>query len=254
MQIEAKSNVTRGRYLYAIVAGAGEKSYGRLGLNKGPVYTITEGNVSAVVSDVANQKIRPERRHLAAHQTVLKKVMEDFDLLPMSFGMISDGPGAVKKLLKRNRKAISSQLKRISGKVEMGLKVSWDVPNIFEYMVNVHPELLEARDRLISLEARITQDDKIAVGQLFEELLSSDRDGHTDRVEQVLKPRCAEIKRNSCRDEREVMKLACLVDRGSLQDFEAGVLEAAGFFDDNFAFDYNGPWAPHNFVEMAVEI
>ena len=50
------------------------------------------------------------------------------------------------------------------------------------------------------------------------------------------------------------MNLACLLDRTSLGEFEAGVLEAAAYFDDNFAFDYNGPWAPHNFVEMEVEI
>ena len=254
MQTQAKPNETRGRYLYAIIAGSGENSYGRLGLNKCPVYTISHGEVSAVVSDVANQKIRPERRHLAAHQTVLKKVMEDYDVLPMSFGIISSGPGAVKKLLKRNRKAIAGQLKRVSGKVEMGLKVAWDVPNIFEYMVNIHPELLDARDRLVSLQNRISQEDKIAVGQLFEELLALDRKRHTDRVEHVLERRCAEIMRNPCRDERDVMKLACLVDRASLDGFEAGVLEAAALFDDNYAFDYSGPWAPHNFVELEVEI
>ncbi len=254
MQTQTKPNGTKGRYLYAIIAGSGEKSYGRIGLNKGTVYTISHGELSAVVSDVANQKIRPERRHLAAHQTVLKKVMEDLDLLPMSFGIISDGPGAVKRLLKRNRKAIAGRLNRVSGKVEMGLKVAWDVPNIFEYMVNVHPELAEARDRLVSLGVRVSHEDKIAIGQLFEELLALDRTRYTDLVEQVLESRCTEIKRNPCRDERDVMKLACLVDRTSLGGFEAGVLEAAAYFDDNFAFDYNGPWAPHNFVEMEVEV
>ena len=254
MEIQTKANGTRGRYLYAIIAGAGDKTYGRLGLNKGPVYTISDGGVSAVVSDVANQKIRPERRHLAAHQTVLEQVMKDFDLLPMSFGIISDGPGAVKKLLRSNRKAISKQLKRITGRVEMGLKVSWDVPNIFEYMIDLHPELQEARDRLMSLQDRIAQEDKIAIGQLFEELLASDRERHSERVEEVLKARCSEIKQNPCREEKDVMKLACLVERTSLEEFEAAVLEAASSFDDNFAFDYSGPWAPHNFVEMEVEI
>ncbi len=254
MEIQTKPNLTKGRYLYAIIAGSGDKSYGRVGLDRGSVYTISDGGVSAVVSDVANQKVRPERRHLAAHQTVLAEVMKDVDLLPVSFGIISDGPGAVKRLLRTNRKAISEQLKRIVGRVEMGVKVSWDVPNIFEYMVNLHPELQEARDRLIALEDRIRQEDKIGLGQWFEELLASDRERHVNRVEEVLESRCSEIKRNPCRDEKDVMKLACLVERTALDRFESGVMEAASCFDDNFAFDYNGPWAPHNFVEMEVEI
>ena len=242
-----------GRYLYAIVSGSEERSYGSLGINGGRVYTISDGDVAAVVSDVLNQKIRPERRHFAAHQGVLKKVMEDSDLLPMSFGMISSGPKAVRGLLARNREAISAELGRVAGKVEMGLRVSWDVPNIFEFMVKVHPELQEARDRILNPQREVTQAEKIELWQLFEQLLSSDRDRYSGKVEQILDPTCFEIKQNKCRDEREVMNLACLVGRGSLAGFEAAVFKAASFFDDNFAFDYNGPWAPHNFVEIEVD-
>jgi len=36
----------------------------------------------------------------------------------------------------RNRRAFEEQLERVTGKVEMGLRVAWDVPNIFEYFVN----------------------------------------------------------------------------------------------------------------------
>jgi hypothetical protein len=32
--------------------------------------------------------------------------------------------------------------------------------------------------------------------------------------------------------------------------FEIVDFEAAKHCDNNFAFDYNGPWAPHNFVEI----
>jgi len=242
----------KARYLYAIVPGAEERSFGALGINGGQVYTVSEGNLAAVVSDVPNQRIRPERRHFAAHQGVLKKVMEDWDLLPMSFGIVSEGPNSLRQILARNRKAFSSQLKRVHGKVEMGLRVTWDVPNIFEFMIDVHPELMDARDRLLNPQRRPTHEEKIEVGRMFEELVNSDRDKHTDLVERRLRPRCFEIKRNKCRDEREVMNLAFLVGRNAVSEFETGVLEAAGYFDDNFAFDYNGPWAPHNFVEAEV--
>jgi len=249
-----KFSAPRGRYLYAIVAGTEPKSYLGLGINGGRVYTISVGDVSAVVSDVPNERIRPERRHLAAHQLVLKTVMENGGLLPMSFGIISSGRKSVEELLTRNNDAISSQLRRVAGKVEMGLKVTWDVPNIFEYMVNIHPELLEARDELLNRQHPPTQDEKIEIGQLFEQLLNADRERHSLQVERVLRPKCFEIKRNKSREEQVVMNLACLVDRKSLAGFEQGVLESAAFFDDNFAFDYNGPWAPHNFVEIEVDI
>ena len=55
-------------------------------------------------------------------------------------------------------------------------------------------------------------------------------------------------------DHAEVMNLACLVGREREAQFERGVLEAANLFDNNFAFDYNGPWTPHNFVEIDLEL
>ncbi|MFH0824691.1 MAG: GvpL/GvpF family gas vesicle protein [Pseudomonadota bacterium] len=255
MQKQARNSTgTKGRYLYAIVADSEQKSYSGLGLFGGRVYTIVDGSIAAVVSDVPNQKIRPERRHFAAHQGVLRLVMAESDLLPMSFGIISESAKAVQRILAANREAIRGQLGRVSGKVEMGLKVSWDVPNIFEYMVTIHPDLMEARDRLKDPLNRPSHEDKIEIGQLFEELLDSDREQHTSLVEDILRPNCAEMVRNKCRDESMVMNLACLVGRDSISEFESGVLEAAGHFDDCFAFDFNGPWAPHNFVELQIEV
>lgn len=219
------------------------------------MYTIAERDVAAVVSDVPNQKIRPERRHFAAHQAVLKKLAQDDGaVLPMSFGVISNGSKAVRQILSRNREAVIEQLQLVSGKVEMGLRVTWDVPNIFEYLVNTHLELRTARDRLLRTDRIPTQDEKIEIGRLFENILASDRDLHADKVEKALTSRCDVIKRNKCRDEREVMNLACLVGRNNIKRFESAVFDAARLFDDNFTFDYNGPWAPHNFVEIDINL
>ena len=35
-----------------------------------------------------------------------------------------------------------------------------------------------------------------------------------------------------------------------IKGFEQGVFEAANRFDSHYAFDFNGPWTPHNFVEV----
>jgi hypothetical protein len=249
-----RTNGMTGRYLYALVPGGKDRTYGCVGINGGNVYTIPDRDVAAVVSDVPNQKIRPERRHFSAHQAVLKAIMQDGALLPISFGTISNGPKAVRQILTRNRKAVIEQLRQVSGKVEMGLKVTWDVPNIFEYLVNTHHELRTARDRMLRADRIPTQDEKIEIGRLFESTLDMDRERHAERVEEVLAPLSSAIKRNKCRGEHEVMNLACLVGRDALKQFEAGVFEAARFFDDNFAFDYNGPWAPHNFVEIEIDL
>ena len=241
-------------YIYAVISDVQSCTYGDFGIDGRKVYSIPVGRVAAVVSDSPGGVIRPERSRLAAHQTVLKKLMAETTPLPMSFGILADNPEAVRKMLSRNQQALLQQLRRVAGRVEMGLRVTWDVPNIFEYFVNTHPELRLVRDRFLGGHGEATQEQKIEVGRMFDHVLNEDREAYIDKVEGILTPRCTEIERNKCRNEREVMNLACLVERAAMSRFESGVFEAAQQFDNNFAFDYNGPWAPHSFVEIDLEL
>jgi len=241
-----------GRYIYAVIAGRDERTYGTLGIDGGTVYNLSDGHIQAVVSDIVSTRIRPERRNLAAHQQVITLLMEETTPLPMRFGIIADSPGAVRKILSCNRRAFLQQLANVAGKVEMGLRVTWDVPNITEYFVRTHPELRAARDRFLGCrEPR--QEDKIELGRTFERILMEDREAYAEAVEEVLGGCCAAIKRNSPRNEREVLNLACLVSREETAEFESAIFKAANLFDNNFAFDYNGPWAPHNFVQIDLK-
>jgi len=251
----SKAAANEGKYLYAVIPAAGDREYGDIGIGGGSVYLISNNQVGAVVSNFSDGKIRPERRHIAAHQAVLKRLMEEDAVLPISFGVIAEGAKEIKRILSLNRKSFAEQLCRVHGKVEMGLRVAWDVPNIFEYFVNTHAEIRVARDQFLGSNRVPTQEDKIEVGRLFDRVLQEDREEHAERVELILSPCCFEIKRNTPRTERDVMNLACLVGREAVdKDFEAAIFEAARGFDNNFAFDFNGPWAPHNFVDVELKL
>jgi hypothetical protein len=240
-------------YLYAIAA-AGERSYPSLGIDGHDVYTIAEGRVVAVVSGLASSKIRPERANLAAHQAVLKRLIAETTPLPMAFGTIASSPEAIRKTLARNQRAFHEQLQRVADKVEMGLRVTWDVPNIFEYFVNTHAELRLARDRLVGARGEPSHEEKIELGRMFDRLLNEDRENHVQKVERAVASACFQIKANQCRNEHEVMNLACLVGRNAQEEFDAAVFAAAKLFDNHFSFDYSGPWAPHNFVELELDL
>jgi hypothetical protein len=246
-------NTDPGKYLYAIIPARPDRDYGEIGIGGARVYTIADEHVAAVVSDFAGGKIRPERRHIAAHQTVLKRLLQEESPLPISFGVIADEVKDIRRILSLNRKSFAKQLQRVQGKVEMGVRVVWDVPNIFEYFVNSHEELRLIRDQFFSGHRTPTQSDKMEIGRLFDSTLQESREKYALKVEETLKPCCAEIKNMPVRGEKDVLNLACLVERGkSGKDFEDAICEAARDFDNNYAFDFNGPWAPHNFVDVEL--
>jgi len=242
-----------GHYLYAIADAANHADYVDIGINGASVYVVAQGPVAAVVSDIRETRIRPERKNLAAHNMVVKRLMDETTVLPVAFGTIADSKAALLNILTENNSTFAEQLNRVRGKVELGLRVNLDVTNIFEYMVNRHQDLADLRDELIRKQHGPTQNDKIEMGRLFDHLLNQDREQHTDAVIATLDPSCVEIKQNPPREEKELMHLACLVKRDAQKEFENGVFEAAKRFDNNFSFDYNGPWAPHHFVNIALQ-
>lgn len=254
MQQANKATEAVGHYIYAIIPDPGPRSLGNIGLEDAEVYTIGDGRIAAVVSDLANTRIRPQRRNMASHQEVLKQLLRDCTPLPAAFGLVADDGEAIARILKDNRAAFVAQLARVDNAVEMGLRLTWDVPNIFEYFVGAHPELQELRDDFFREGANLTQDQMITLGRSFERLLEEDREKYTEQVEAVMRTCSRELKRNKCRTEKEVINLACLVNRGDVGRFEQVVLQAARPFDNNYAFDFNGPWAPHNFVEMDIRL
>ncbi len=251
----ASTTTQTGKYLYAVIPARENREYGEIGIDGARVYLIPDDHVAAVVSDFSNGKIRPERRHIAAHQTVLKRLMVEDSPLPISFGVIAESDKEIRRILSLNRKSFTKQIQRVHGKAEMGVRVAWDVPNIFEYFVNTHAELRAARDQLFGGRHAPTQEDKIEVGRLFDRLLKEDREEHTEKVEMSLKSCCSEIKRIPPHGEKEVMNLACLVSRQNIEkNFETAICSAAQEFDNNFTFDFNGPWAPHNFVDVELAL
>ena len=245
---------TSRRYLYAIIDASQAGKWGNIGINGALVTTITKGPVAAVVSGIAAKRVRPERANLASHNGVIKLLMQESTILPVAFGTIADRHQAVEFLLSKNSALLVEQLDSLRGKVEMGLRVRFDVPNIYEYIVSTHRDLRDARDTAYGGPQEPMRGTKIDLGGQFDRLLAEERDTHTATVLPVLSAHCVEIKPNPPRNNLEVMNLACLVKREDLKAFEDAVLAAAGQLDNNFAFDFNGPWAPHNFVHIELNI
>lgn len=242
-----------GKYIYAIVELDKRVELGPIGMDGAKVYSLSDGLLAAFVSDISDPRVRPQRRNLAAHQDVLKSLLSDYTVLPMAFGMIADSEQEVLKLLSRHKKLLRDQIVRVAGRVEMGLRVTWDVPNVFEYFVNGFPELRDARDMIVGSSRNIDREGQIELGRLFDRLLTDEREALTDKVEAVLKESCLEIKRDPPKDERSIMNLACLVEKKDMEKFEALVFKAAALFDDSYAFDYSGPWPPYHFVDVHLK-
>jgi hypothetical protein len=242
--------IQNGKHIYAIVPSETPDNYGEIGINGCIVYKVQNGSLAAVVSDITTRRLRPERKNLAAHNLVLKTVLNETTPLPVSFGVVANNHEQVKAILKRHEDTLSEQLDRLEGKVEMSVRIALDVENVFEYFVANYDALRNARDQIFAKGRTPSQDERIEVGRLFERILNSERERFADNLTNSLEDVCAEIKRSTLRSEGDLVHLTCLVPRKKVELFEQFVEMQAEQFSDDFAFSLNGPFAPHNFVEM----
>src|SRR5690554_6210862 len=105
---------SQGTYLYAVASDIPSADvFGQLtGVKGGKVYTVDDGGLTAVVSDVPKEELRPERKNVSAHHAVLDKAMETSkSVLPVAFGMIADSPDGVRELLGTYHDDLEAQLR-----------------------------------------------------------------------------------------------------------------------------------------------
>ena len=243
----------RGKILYALCSADDVRpNHSVRGLESAPVYAIDQSGIRAIVSDTLSTRLRPDRNNIGAHQRVLKSLTTDTTVLPMRFGVLARDAGAVEKLLATNIDTINEHFERLNGRVEMGLRVSWDVTNIYEHFVALHPTLEAGRDKIWSQHSGSSarREEKIQLGNMYEALRTADRQDAAEKVKEILFDYCDDIVENPVKREKDVINLACLIERSRLDEFVSGVFEASKAFDNSYIFDYTGPWAPHNFINL----
>ena len=156
------------------------------GVGGADVEMVVEGRLAAVVSPLGADKVRPQRANLAAHHRILHDLAEQRPVLPVVFGTITGNEEELRRDLAAEPEALAGLLDRLRGKVEMGLKVYWDLPNVFEYFVATHQELESMRNRLFRPGRTPTMEEKVELGERFVSLLQQARERHTRRVKETL--------------------------------------------------------------------
>jgi len=240
-----------GTYLYGFTEGTFEPPSDLRGLRGAPVGVIAFGDLAAVVSPHPVQRLLPARANVEPHHRVVRQVSSGAPLVPAALGHIGDSAADILDVLRGNYREIRQELDRLAHKCEMGLKICWNVDNIFNHLVRTNRSLREARDR--SYRGREpSMNEKLELGAAFEATLNSERQRLTPMFLAPVEHLTCEVFHNTPRDETTICHTALLIERGRVADFEAAMGQAASLFDASVAIDYSGPWPPYSFVNLRL--
>lgn len=224
------------------------------GLKGAPVRFVEAGGVYAAVSDAPDGRLRPQRRLLAAHQAVLSAIAGEVSTLPAAFGLVADSETMLTETVEQNAETLTGELHRVAGCVEMEVRLGWDVPAVFDHLVSIDDELRAMRDQLVKLGESAPHDLRVEIGRRVERVLEANRNEASQIVIEAIAESCKEIERLDASSETELARLSVLIAKEDLAAFEAAIDAVAEQFDDSYAFRLAGPFAPHSFVDLHLDL
>jgi len=234
-------------YVYAIT-GAHEKTiFGNFGLDELPVYSIPFKNLSAAAT------ILPDSRSITledarVHENALRSLMAEGPIIPMTFGFILEDENTIRDLLEQGYDVFEDSLRRLTGKIQLDMKISWDK----RVMIDVQHE---EKIRKLVLEVKKAPDDKllkVELGRTVKEAL--DERGKNLLTElQHIDELADEKKENPTRDIDSIVHTSFLLDKGKLKPFLDEVDRLEKKFEGTSQIKVVFPLPPYIFVGIRVE-
>jgi hypothetical protein len=244
----------QGKYLYAIMEDAEPKRFGFTGIGDAVVYTINHQKLAAIVSDTELSEIDPTRKNVRAHTVVQDELLKDHTLLPMSFGMITGSEAEVLMFLKKNYDGLLQELQRLSGKVEVELKIYWDQEAMMKELESENQELSRIKARIGAASSPIeAQSLLVEAGRLVERTAQEWQAKYAQGAFNTLKRISVDARLNDPVGIKNILNASFLIDRSRETEFRQEVYKLDSKYQDRVDFKYVGPMPPYNFVTLDSE-
>jgi hypothetical protein len=227
-----------GLYLYAIIPNQVDLVFDvETADDDSGVYTISHAGLSVVVSpcpqiDFHSMKRGEAARYLVAHQRVVEKVMQDFQLLPVRFGTVLADEKQVHHLLEQSECVFRTVLEKSKGQIQFEIAVLWDLPTVFQAIAQTEP-VLQLKAQIGDHPPEETLSQRVALGQLVQGMLENCRQSLQKIILPVLREIAQDMVINPLMDDGMILNAAVLVDEAGRLALEKSLEALDAAFERN---------------------
>lgn len=242
--------------MYGIIESSEPTTFGKTGIGGSgeSVYTVHHGDVAAVVSKTSVFIFDPTRENALSHEHVIETVMKTNTIIPMSFGTVFRTDDDIRQVLKSIYPSLKDVLKQMSGKLEFGLKVTWDRDAVIEELKRDNEEIHRFHIELTKKHLQSTYFARMQLGRMIDKALAERAAEYVRSIYEALRGVCVASRDNKVIGDKMIMNAAFLIDREKEADFDAAVNKVAAKFSHRLNFKYTGPWPPYNFVNIRLKL
>jgi hypothetical protein len=245
-----------GRYVYGVISTREPVQFGKIGIGGlgELVYSVHHGDIAAVVSKTPVFIFDPNRDNALAHEHVIESVMKQFTVIPMSFGTVFRTDDDIKEVLKSIYPSLKDVLKQMEGKVEFGLKVTWDRDQIIEELKREDEEIHRFHQEITRKHLQSTYLARMQLGRMIDKSLADRAAQYVREIYEGLRTACVASRDNKPIGDKMILNAAFLIQRDREEEFDAAVNRIAKRFGSHLNFKYTGPWPPYNFVNIRLKL
>jgi hypothetical protein len=256
-----------GRYVYGVAAGDKEVRLGSIGIEGSEVYTIPYKDISAIVHDCSTEPYQSTddeivKNWVKTHQSVLDAAKGKLGIvIPMGFDTIlqpkdkaTPPEQVVKEWLKEDYDRLREVMRKIEGKDEYGVQVSYEPKLIIKQLSAQSAEIRKIKEEMATKSPGMAymyqQKLERAVKAETERLANVWFNDFYGRVQKHTDDITVEKSKKLNNGKVMLLNLSCLVAREKVGSL-GGELEAINNMD-GFSVHFSGPWPPYSFVAKPV--
>src|SRR5207237_7325526 len=210
-------------------------------------------DIAAVVSKTSVYIFDPTRENALAHEHVIETVMKQHTIIPMSFGTVFRTDDDIREVLKSIYSSLKDVLKQMTGKLEFGLKVTWDRDHIIEELKLEHEEIHRFHLELTRKHLQSTYFARMQLGRMIDKALAELAASYVREIYDGLRAVCVASRDNKPIGDKMIMNAAFLIQKAREAEFDAAVKRVAQTFGGRLTLRYTGQWPPYNVANIRVQ-
>jgi ribosomal protein L12E/L44/L45/RPP1/RPP2 len=257
----------KGRYVYGVAAGDKEVRLGPIGIEGSEVYTIPYEDISAIVHNCSTEPYQSNndeivKNWVSTHQSVLDAAGQRLGIvIPLGFDTIlqpkDDAPSpdqVVRDWLKQDYERLHTVMRKVEGKDEYGVQVSYEPRLIIKQISEQSEEIIKIKEEMATKSPGMAymykQKLERAVKAETEQLANVWFSDFYGRIKKHTDDIVVEKTKKLNNGKVMLLNLSCLVAREKI-DSLGKELEAINNMD-GFSVHFSGPWPPYSFVAKPV--
>jgi hypothetical protein len=245
-----------GRYVYGIVESKEPATFGKIGIGGTGelVHMVKYLDIAAVVSNTTVFIFDPTRENALAHEHVIETAMKSYTIIPMSFGTVFRTEDDIREVLKSIYASLKDVLNQMTGKLEFGLKVTWERDQIIEELKQEDEEIGRFHLEIVRKHLQSTYLARMQLGRMIDKAMAERSAQYVREIYEALRGACVASRDNQPIGDKMIMNAAFLVERKREAEFDGVVNRIAKKYGKRLKFKYTGPWPPYNFVNIRLKL